>query len=417
MTVQDQTERSQRRGALKERQRELMEKSREGRVDLPLRYLRQQAHLTAPASDARLAEKALGGAHAVAARLLGRYEIGAADIASRLEVPSDAVAALLEEGGAPVVLLDLEDGVAPGSEERARSQAVQLLRDVDRGSSLCFLRPAGIEEPRCVDDLVGVLLGAGSGRSSARFPLDGIVLPKVRHAEEIDWLDELLRSIESELGLPDSAIRVSLQIETAWGALNLPQLAVRARRRLAGLILGTVDLSADLMLPEVRYRHPSCEWARRILVAAAGALGVPAIDGMTLDFPVPRSGASPSENRELILERMRMNFDDCRHSIDAGMWGRWTGHPLQLIATELAYQATLGPASIEALLAEMDTYAAATQSDRGAVAGTRGQLLDMATDRHVRLMLRRAAAWGYLPMERARSLGLVSEVEAAAVPR
>lgn len=415
MAVEDPIRGAELADRFRDRQSGLIERSQRLRSDLPLRYLRQQAHLTAPASDARLAEKALGGAHAVAGRLLGRYSIDASQVAARLEVPAETVAAVLETGGAPVVLLDLEDGVAPGSEAAARATAAALLRDVDRGSSLCFLRPAGVEDPRCVDDLVEVLLAAGAGRAGGAYPLDGIVLPKVRHPEEIDWLDELLISIERSLGLPAATIRVSLQIETAWGVLNLRELAVRARARLAGLILGTVDLSADLLLPEVRYRHPSCEWARRILVAVAGALGVPAIDGMTLDFPVPQPGGTPEENRERVLERMRTNFDDCRHSIDAGMSGRWTGHPLQLVATELAFRSVYGPERIDALLSEVDTFAAATGAGRGASTSSQGELLDMATDRHVRLLLRRAVAWGYLPTERAAALGLISpgEVEPA----
>jgi citrate lyase subunit beta/citryl-CoA lyase len=415
MTVEDTIRGSQVIDRLREQQRTLIQDSERLRAELPLRYLRQQAHLTAPASDARLAEKALAGAHAVAGRLLARYAISAPDVAARLDVATETVADLLEGGGAPVVLLDLEDGVAPGSEARARASAVSLLRDVDRGSSLCFLRPAGVEEPRCVDDLVEVLLGAGSGRGPDRFPLDGIVVPKVRHPEEVEWLDELLTAIERDLGLAPASIRVSLQIESAWGTLNLPELAVRARSRLAGLILGTVDLSADLMLPEVRYRHPSCEWARRVLVAVAGALGVPAIDGMTLDFPVPRAGASAEENREWILQRMRLNYEDCRYSIDAGMSGRWTGHPLQLVATELAFHAAFAKGAIEAKLSEVSTFAAATREDRGAVAGDRGELLDMATDRHVRLLLRRAAAWGYLAAERAAAAGVISAAEARAL--
>lgn len=397
------------------RQSELIESSRRQRSDLPLRYLRQQAHLTAPASDARLAEKALGGAHAVARRLLDRYAIDASQVADRLEVPATTVEEVLETGGAPVVLLDLEDGVAPGSEAAARATAARLLRDVDRGSSLCFLRPAGVEDPRCVDDLVEVLLAAGAGRGAEAFPLDGIVLPKVRHPEEIDWLDELLTSVEGRLGLPAARIRVSLQIETAWGVLNLVELATRARARLAGLILGTVDLSADLLLPEVRFRHPSCEWARRILVAVAGALGVPAIDGMTLDFPVALPGGTPEEGRERVLERMRANFVDCRHSIDSGMSGRWTGHPLQLVATELAFHSAYGGGAIEALLGEVDTFAAVTGAGRGASTGSRGELLDMATDRHVRLLLRRAVAWGYLSVDRATALGLISPDEVGSV--
>ena len=384
------------------------------RADLPFAYLRQQAHLTAPASEFKLASKALSGAHEVASRLLQRYGIEPAELASRADVDVAVVDGLLSGGGAPVVLLDLEDGVAPQMVPQARENAIRLLRDVDRGSSLCFLRPAGIEDPRCADDLVELLIGAGAGLAPADYPLDGIVIPKIRHVHEVEWVDGVLTAIERQLSLERNRIRVSYQVETGWGVLNLPDLAVAGRARLAGIILGTVDLSADLLLPEVRYRHPVCEWARTVIVAVAGALGVPAIDGMTLDFPLGSADNTPEANHALVLDRMMANIEDARHSIDVGMSGRWTGHPLQLVATELAFARAFSPESLETQLADLGAFVDATSADRGAIAGSGGQLLDIGTDRHVRAVLRRAVAWGYIPQARALKLGLISESERTA---
>lgn len=382
------------------------------RARLPLPYLRQQAHLTAPASEYALAEKALTNAHAVSARLMDRYGINVEELAARLELDASVVSAVLGGHGAPVVLLDLEDGVAPNMIDEARSNAVRLLRDVDRGSTLCFIRPAGTEDPRCADDLFDILLRAGDGLPSDSYPLDGIVIPKIRHVHEVEWLDSVLSAIEDQLGLSRNRIRVSFQIETGWGVLNLPQLALAGRDRLAGMILGTVDLSADLGLPQVRYRHPICEWARMIIVAVAGAVGVPAIDGMTLDFPVGLPGLSPEDNHAHVLDRMVANFEDAQHSIDVGMSGRWAGHPLQLLATELAFRAAFSPSVIDALVTELEAFRRAGADDKGAVAGSRGELLDIGTDRQVRRQLRRATAWGYIAPQRAEELGVITTAEA-----
>lgn len=392
-------------------------RSTAARVQLPLAYLRQQAHLTAPASGFALAEKALTNAHAIAARLLDRYGIATDELAQRFALDPAVVADVIGGRGAPVVLLDLEDGVAPNMVDDARSNAVRLLREVDRGATLCFIRPAGIEDPRCADDLVEILLGAGDGLTADSYPVDGIVIPKIRHVHEVEWLDDVLSAVEEQLGLSRNRIRVSFQIETGWGVLNLPQLAIAGRDRLAGIILGTVDLSADLGLPEVRYRHPICEWARMIIVSVAGAVGVPAIDGMTLDFPVGLASLTSEENHTLVLDRMAANFDDARHSIDVGMSGRWVGHPLQLLATELAFRAAFSPAVIDALVAELEAFSVAGAEDKGAVAGKRGELLDIGTDRHVRTQLRRAAAWGYIAAGQAEKLGLVTGSEAADLRR
>ncbi len=385
------------------------------RSDLPLRYLRQQAHLTAPASDVKLAEKALGNANHVARRLLEKYGLGVEAVGDRLGVAPATVEEVLAGPGAPVVILDLEDGVPPDLVDQARANAVRLSRDVDRGPTLCFVRPSGITDPRCTEDLMTILLGAAAGRPAAEYPIDGIVFPKVRHVHEVEWLDRVLSDIEKEAGLQPDQIRVCFQIETGWGVLNLAELATAGLGRLAGIILGTVDLSADLLLPEARFRHPIAEWARMMIVTVAGACGVPAIDGMTLDFPVGRTELDASQNRDLILERMLANFQDALHSIDIGMAGRWVGHPLQLLATMLAYRFAFAESSIDEHLATLEEFARALSMHQGAVAGSSGQLLDVGTDRHVRQILRRATAWGLLTPARAHELGLISDLEMKAI--
>ena len=394
----------------------VMRRTESLRADLPLRYLRQQAHLTAPASEYRLAEKALSGAYAIATRLLERYAITPDQLADRLGVETATVTASLEESAAPLVLIDLEDGVAPSMVAEARANALRLVRDVDRGPALCFVRTVGVTDPRCADDLVELLVGAGSGLSPDAYPLDGIVLPKVRHVHEVEWVDSLLGSVEESLGLPRNRIRVSFQVETGWGVLNLPALVAAGLARLSGVILGTVDLSADVMLPSVRYRHPVCEWARTMIVLAAGSAGVPAIDGMTLDFPVGVAGLDAAQNHELVLDRMRANFDDAMHSIDHGMSGRWVGHPLQLVATAIAFRHSFSAETIERDVATVESFAQTVSADRGAAAGGSGELLDIGTDRHVRQLLRRATAWGLLTPERAAGLGVVDARDAEGLP-
>ncbi len=377
------------------------------RADLPLRFLRQQAHLTAPASDLKLAEKAVAGANLVAKRLLDRYGLDAAAVGEHLGLDVATVEDVLESP-APAIVLDLEDGVPPDMVDEARANAVRLAGEIDHDRTLCFIRPSGITDPRCTDDLKTILMGAAA---KSDYPIDGIVFPKVRHVHEVEWLNGVLSDIEKEVGLEANRIRVLYLVETGWGVLNLKDLATACLDRLAGIILGTVDLSADLMLPEVQFRHPIAEWARMMMVTVAGACGVPAIDGMTIDFPVGRADLDATQNRAHILDRMADNFQDALHSIDTGMSGRWVGHPLQLVATLLAFRSAFEQSSIEKQVAELEEFSRAMSMKQGAIAGATGQLLDVGTDRHVRQMLRRATAWGLLPISRAHELGLISETE------
>jgi citrate lyase beta subunit len=381
------------------------------RARLPLRYLRQQAHLTAPANDLKLAEKAISSAPQIAARLLDRYGITPEVLAERLGVTLEDVLIARDQSFTPLVLLDMEDGVPPSLVAEARANTIHLFREADWGSSLRFFRPASLAEERCADDIVEVLMRAGEGLPADRYPVDGLVFPKVRHAHEVTWLYGLLSEVERELGLPSNRIRVIYQLETGWGLQNLGELGLIGRERLAGMVLGTVDLAADVLLPEVRYRHPICEWARQSIVMVAGALGVPAIDGMTLDFPIGRPDLTPEQNQELVLSRMQENMLDATYSIETGLAGRWVGHPLQLLATLLAFRAKFSADALEQDIEVIEAFSEALASERGAVASAHGELLDIGTDRHVRSKLRRAAAWGLLPPDAALRLGIITAEE------
>lgn len=384
------------------------------RARLPFKYLRQQAHLTAPTNDLALAEKSIRSAMDVSRRLLDKYGISTELLAESLDVSPDVVTAVTESGITPLVVLDLEDGVPPKLVPAARENAIRLFSEADWGRTLRYFRPAGLEDPRGVDDVVNVLLGAASNSTTAEtYPIDGLVFPKVRHAHEVRWLYALLDDIERDLKLPPNQIRVTYQVETGWGVQHIAQLAEVGISRLSGLVLGTVDLAADLQIRNVHYRHPICEWARHMIVSAGGAAGVPAIDGMTLNFPVPLRDAGPDVNRAHILARMAENFADARYSIERGMSGRWVGHPLQLIATLIAFRSEFTESAIEQDIEELARFKEAMSADLGAVAGAHGELLDIGTDRLVRRKLRQAVAWGYLDRERAVDLDVISTSEAS----
>jgi citrate lyase subunit beta / citryl-CoA lyase len=384
------------------------------RAELPLRYLHQQVHLTAPANDRPLAEKAAFDAFGVARRALGRYGIGAEDLAERLGLDVAAVEQVVgTPGTAPLVMLDLEDGVPPDLVAEARAEAARLFRTPGWPDTLRFFRPSAIAQERCARDLVEVLVGAGEGLPPEHYPIDGIVFPKLEHAHEVEWLYGVLDGVEAALGLPPHRIRVSYLIERGWALDHLGELAAAGRDRLAAIILGTVDLAADVGLPTVRFRHPLCEWARSVMVAVAGGAGVPAIDGMTIDFPVGRPDLSPEQNRAHVLDRITANFEDTLHSIDLGLAGRWVGHPLQLVASLLAFRAAFPASMLEAELAKVEQFAATLREGKGAVAGSTGELLDIGTDTQVRSLLRRATAWGLVDARRSVALGIVAEDELA----
>ena len=388
------------------------------RADLPLRFWRQQAHLTTPAADAAMARKAVEGGTAPVTRMLDRLRLTAANLAERLEVPVDLVEArLANPERAPLVMIDGEDAIAPGDAvaERGLAVAADTFADADWGSrgagSLRFYRPPGFNLETTVRDLYTLLWKLREAVADpGDFPLDGIIFPKIEHPEEVDLLNGLLDRAEAALELPNGRIRVGYLIESGWAAAQLPEIAQRAAPRLASLIFGLADFSADLGLPAITNDHLLADWARAEIVAVSGAVGVPAIDGMTLDYPVADPALDAAANRVRWLDRMRLVYDDAVRARELGMLGKWVGHPAQLFAVLLAYETAFAPVALEAEAAKLKAYREALAVDQGATM-IGGVMSDRATDRHARALLRQATALGRFDPDRALALGVVNADE------
>jgi len=390
------------------------------RADLPLRFWCQQAHLTTPAADPAMARKAVEGGTAPVSRQLERLGLTAVDLAECLGVATALVEArIATPSRAPLVMLDGEDAIAPGDEAAARAMVVAAETfsvadwgDRDGAPTLRFYRPPGFNLETTVRDLYTLLwrLREQAPDDAAAFPLDGIVFPKVEHPEEADLVNDLLDRAETDLGLPAGRIRVAYLIESGWGAAQLPEIARRAAPRLASLIFGLADFSADLGLPAIGTDHPLADWARATIVAVAGAVGVPAIDGMTLDYPVADPALDAAANRTRWLDRMRLVYDDTVRARELGMTGKWVGHPAQLFAVLLAYEAGQTDAALEHEAAKLEAYDAAVAADQGATM-IAGVMSDRATDRHARAVLRQAAALGRFEPARALALGVITAAE------
>ena len=391
------------------------------RALLPLRYWRQQAHLTTPAADAAMAGKAVESGTAPTARILERLGLTASDLAEALGVdPGRIEDRLAQPVRAPLVMLDGEDAIAPGDAMAARGLEVAagVFAEADWSGggprSLRFFRPPGFNLETTVRDLYTLLWRLAERSPAGANPLDGIVFPKVEHPEEALLVNELLDAAEAALRLPAGGIRVAYLVESGFAASKLAGIAEAAAPRLASLIFGLADFSADLGLPAIGNDHLLADWARAEIVAVAGAVGVPAIDGMTLDYPVSDPGLDLAANRTRWLDRMKLAYDDAVRARDLGMLGKWVGHPAQLFAVLLAYDEAFAPEALEAEAAKLEAYERALSANVGATM-IGGVMSDRATDRHARVLLRQATALGRFDPGRARALGIISETEAAEV--
>ncbi len=386
---------------------------------LPLQFLQQRAHFTTPASNLEMVTKAVERGFDATPRILDKLGITLPMLGDRLGVSTAMIEEVLaSESHAPLVMVDGEDAQALRDDvvARGRENAVRVFREAKWGRTLRFYRPSGLGLDYCIEDLVIVLSEAGRDRDPAHFPVEGIIWPKAEHPDELRWVGDLLSGIEEKLGLVHGQIRLQFLVESGYGLWHLPQLVEACTDRLAGLIFGIADYAADIQLPHIINDHPVCDMARGLIVNLAGAVGVPAIDNMTVNYPVAERSKTPDENREYVLDRIKECYDDARHGQALGMDGKWVGHPVQLFAVMLAYHVATPQAEVDAEVRKIAAYVEAVDAELGATI-IEGVMSDRATDRHARKKLRKAVALGLLAPERALALGIVTQDELSALAR
>jgi citrate lyase beta subunit len=397
----------------------LNEQMSKRKASLPLRYWRQQAHLTTPAERA-IASKAMDSGTAPMARILERFDVSPADLADRLGADVDSVADLLAQPrSAPLVMVDAEDALAhtQAAAEQARIDAVDVLSappvSLGGAPTLRFFRPPGLELGTTARELYSLLWGLVERNGPDALPLDGIVFPKVEQPEEVDLVHDMLSAAENALGIPEGTVRTAYLVESGWAASQLDRIAVRAADRLCALVFGLADYSADLRLPDISAEHPVADWARAHIVNVAAGVGVPAIDGMTLAYPVADRSLDAAANRARFLDRMALVYDDAVRAREMGLLGKWVGHPAQLFAVLLAYDAAFTTNALEREADKLAAYSDSVHAEGKGATMIDGVMSDRATDRHARAVLRQATAMGHFDARRALALGVIDESEIA----
>src|ERR1700734_3167222 len=172
---------------------------------------------------------------------------------------------------ADVIILDLEDSVAPEAKGLARDQIAQAIAAGGFGKREILIRTNALDTPWSSDDL----------RMAAKAKPDGIVVPKVSSVADIATIEGSLREANA-----DPSMRIWTMIETARGVLHAGELASTSRNpgsRLAGFLFGPNDISREtrirmqpgraIMLPMITH-----------CILATRAYGLEIFDGPYSDF-------------------------------------------------------------------------------------------------------------------------------------
>ncbi|MGW7083084.1 HpcH/HpaI aldolase/citrate lyase family protein [Streptomyces sp. NPDC054871] len=255
--------------------------------------------------------------------------------------PSVVAKALL--AGADVVIVDLEDAVAPDRKEYARAATAELLSEPP--AVPVHVRVNALDSPLAAADLGAV----------AHLPgVSGLRLPKVTCPADVVRVAE--RSAPADGGAP----ALHALIESAVGLEHAFAIAT-AHPALHGLSLGEADLRADLGVRD----DAGLGWSRARVVVAARAAGL-----------VPPAQSVYPDIRDLAGLAA-----SCAHGRALGFLGRAAIHPRQLPAIEQAYLP--GPEEVER--AEQILKSATTEA--GASALPDGTFVDAAVAEEARRTL------------------------------
>jgi citrate lyase subunit beta/citryl-CoA lyase len=262
------------------------------------------------------------------------------------------------------LILDLEDSVTAELLPQARERVRDFLASrMQRSTQQLWVRVNALASGKLPADLSVVMAGVP----------DGIVLPKVSFAREALEVGRLLTQLEREHDRAPGATKLLvIATETAQSLFALGEYATTANARLAGLTWGAEDLSAALGAAAHEADGSltfTFELARTMCLLAASAAGVPAFDGVCVDF---------RNNEALVREAQRA----CRD----GFMGKLAIHPVQVEPINAAFS----PQPHEVARAREVIAAFAAAPDAG-VLSLDGQMLDRPHLVRAQRILERAA--------------------------
>jgi citrate lyase subunit beta/citryl-CoA lyase len=203
------------------------------------------------------------------------------------------------------LILDMEDSVAPDAKALAREQIGAALAQGGYGHRELMVRINALSSEWGAADIAAI----------CAYPTapDAVLIPK------IDTASDVVAAIDAfeKAGCPDS-VAMWIMAETPLCILNIAAIAA-AHPRLAGMVMGTSDLSKDTRVRHTRDRLGFIT-ALNLCVYAARAHGLSIIDGVQLDL----------QDEELLRY-------SCEQGRDLGFDGKSLIHPNQVASANAAF--------------------------------------------------------------------------------
>ena len=228
-----------------------------------------------------------------------------------------------------VVILDLEDAVAPDEKAAARDRVVEAVREGGFGGRELVVRVNGLDTPWYADDIAAIHAS----------DVDAVLVPKVSSVADL---------ARARASLGEDGPPVWAMIETCAAILALPSLsAAAAETRLTALIAGTNDLAKEMRCRLGADRMPLIP-ALTATIMAARAAGIVALDGVCNALDDPSRFAA-----------------ECIQGVTLGFDGKTLIHPSQIDAANAGF----GPSEQELAWAHtiVAAFAKPENADKGAI--------------------------------------------------
>ncbi|MFL6539678.1 MAG: DUF6986 family protein [Chthoniobacterales bacterium] len=357
----------------------------------------------------------------VALRSLIEYAPDAATLGSALGLTNDATAQkvylrIVEKlRGEPVedFRLDFEDGYGNRADEEEDAHAASGAAEVARAFAGKTLPPfIGIRiKPlnedlrarsiRTLDIFMTTLLREAGGKLPDGFV---ITVPKIQLPEQMTAAVRLFEILERKNALPPGTLKIEPMIETPQaiidrdGRLGLHSLVDAAEGRCCSVHFGVYDYTASCGITAAYQAmgHPTCDFARQVMLVSLAGTGIHLSDGATNILPVG--------DRELVHAAWRRGFEDNMHSLRNGLFQGWDLHPAQLVTRYAAvYHFFLG--SLTSASERLKAFV-----EKAALASLHGDVFDdAATGQGLLNFFLRGMACGAITEEEALATGLSLE--------
>ena len=241
------------------------------------------------------------------------------------------------------VMADLEDACPYEFKgDKSRATMVEALNTLDFGKKVITVRPNNIRSEFFRGDMEAILSGAVD-------KFHGIIIPKCNGPEDVKLVSDTLDDLEKKNGWK-TKLAIEALIERP-GALESALDMAKASPRMAGLIFGIADYTAELGVDPsacLDIQNEVFYYEKKAVITAAKAAGLHAIDNVYLGLW--RKDDTP--------ERIKEVEDGLRKKVQGsaliGMDGTWVIHPQQAVISNEAF--TPNEEQVKAAKHQLDFY-------------------------------------------------------------